>query len=114
MFNTSSYLIKLANKDIRMQCAGLITGYSRMTYIQFYQQFTRFEAMVFLAEAFQYIGGTCSRCTIDNTSVLVADGTGPDAIIAEKIRQFGAHFGTTFIPHAVGHVEKNFLPAWRI
>lgn len=122
--DTSSYLMKLADKDIRMQCAGLITGYSRMAYIQFYQQFTRFEAMVFLADAFQYIGGTCSRCTIDNTSVLVADGTGPDAIIAEKIRQFGVHFGATFIPHAVGHadrkahverlfsyVEKNFLPA---
>lgn len=122
--DTTSYLMKLADKDIRMQCAGLITGYSRFAYIQFYPRFTRFEAMVFLAEAFQYMAGTCSRCTIDNTSVLVADGSGPNATIAEKIRQFGIHFGTTFIPHAIGHadrkahverlfyyVEKNFLPA---
>ena len=122
--DTSSYVMKLADKNIRMQCAGLITGYSRFAYIQFYPRFTRLEAMAFLAQAFQYMGGTCSRCTIDNTSVLVADGSGPNAIIAEKIRQFGIHFGTTFIPHAIGHadrkahverlfhyVEKNFLPA---
>ncbi len=122
--DTSSYVMKLADKNIRMQCAGLITGYSRFAYIQFYPRFTRLEAMAFLAQAFQYMGGTCSRCTIDNTSVLVADGSGPNATIAEKIRQFGIHFGTTFIPHAIGHadrkahverlfhyVEKNFLPA---
>jgi len=122
--DTSSYVMKLADKNIRMQCAGLITGYSRFAYIQFYPRFTRLEAMAFLAQAFQYMGGTCSRCTIDNTSVLVADGSGPDATIAEKIRQFGIHFGATFIPHAIGHadrkahverlfhyVEKNFLPA---
>lgn len=122
--DTSSYVMKLADKNIRMQCAGLITGYGRFAYIQFYPRFTRLEAMAFLAQAFQYMGGTCSRCTIDNTSVLVADGSGPDATIAEKIRQFGIHFGTTFIPHAIGHadrkahverlfhyVEKNFLPA---
>jgi len=122
--DTTSYVMKLADKNIRLQCAGLITGYSRFAYIQFYPRFTRLEAMAFLAQAFQYMGGTCSRCTIDNTSVLVADGSGPNAIIAEKIRQFGIHFGTTFIPHAIGHadrkahverlfyyVEKNFLPA---
>lgn len=104
--DTTCYPIYLADKKIRLQCAGLVLGYSRMAFIQFYLRFTRFEALVFLSAAVAYMGGTCTRCTIDNTSVLVADGTGPDALIAQKVRQFGAHYGTTFIPHAVGHADR--------
>ena len=104
--DTTIYKIRLGKKIVQLSCAGLILGYSRMSYIQFFPRFTRFEALFFLSEAFQYIGGVCKRCTIDNTSVLVAEGSGPDAIISEKIRQFGVYFGTTFIPHAIGHADR--------
>jgi hypothetical protein len=66
--------------------------------------------------------GTCPRCIIDNTSVIVAHGTGPGAEIAPEMERFGQVFGVTFIPHTVGdadrqakiernfsYVERNFL-----
>jgi len=104
--DTTIYKIPIGKKVIRLSCAGLILGYSRMSFIQFYPRFTRFEALFFLSEAFQYIGGVCKRCTIDNTSVLVAEGSGPNAKISEKIRQFGVYFGTTFVPHVIGHADR--------
>jgi len=104
--DTTIYKILVGKKIIRLSCAGLILGYSRMSYIQFFPRFTRFEALFFLSDAFQYIGGVCKRCTIDNTSVLVAEGSGPDAKISEKIRQFGVYFGITFVPHAIGHADR--------
>ena len=61
--------------------------------------------------------------THDNTSVLVAAGSGPGALIAAPIAPFGARFGVQFVPHAIGnpdrkahverlfhYVEHNFLP----
>jgi hypothetical protein len=61
--------------------------------------------------------------THDNTSVLVAAGSGPGALIAARIEQFGVRFGVRFVPHAIGnpdrkahierlfhYVEHNFLP----
>jgi hypothetical protein len=67
--------------------------------------------------------GTAPTCIIDNTSVLVAHGSGPEAEIAPEMERFGQIFGVTFIPHAVGdadrkakmernffYAERNFLP----
>jgi len=66
--------------------------------------------------------GTCPRCTIDNTSVIVAHGSGPDADIAPEMERFGEIYSVKFVPHAVGdadrkariernfaYVEKNYL-----
>ncbi|WP_295461110.1 hypothetical protein [uncultured Thiodictyon sp.] len=88
------------------QCAGLILGFSRYAFIQYYPRFTRFEAQVFLQDAFAFLGGTCARCTIDNTSVLVAAGSGPGAAIAAPMEHFGQRFGVQFVPHAIGHPDR--------
>jgi len=122
--DTSPHRLILAGKKITAQCASLTLGYSRKLFIQYYPQFTRFEAKVFLTEAFLYMAGACGRCIIDNTSVIVAHGSGPDATIAPEMKVFGQIFGTQFIPHAVGdanrkgkvernfrYVENNFLAA---
>jgi hypothetical protein len=112
--DTSPHRLILGGKKLTAQCASLTLGYSRKLFIQYYPQFTRFEAKVFLSEAFIYMGGACERCIIDNTSVIVAQGSGPDATIAPEMKIFGEMFGTKFIPHAVGDsdrkakVEKNF------
>lgn len=68
--------------------------------------------------------GACLVCTVDNTSVLVVHGAGPEAEIAPQIKRLGNMFGTQFIPHRVrhpdrkarvenafGYVMKNFLSA---
>ena len=112
--DTSPHRLILDGKKITTQCASLTLGYCRKVFIQYYPQFTRFEAKVFLTEAFIYMGGACERCIIDNTSVIVAQGSGPDAVIAPEMKIFGEMFGTTFIAHAIGDsdrkakVEKNF------
>ena len=121
--DTSPHGVLLGEKKVKAQCAGLVLAYSRKLFIQYYPAFTRFEARVFLDKAFQFMDGTCPRCVIDNTSVLVAHGSGPEAEIAPEMERFGQIFGVTFIPHAVGdadrkakmernffYVERNFLP----
>jgi hypothetical protein len=121
--DTSPHRLSLGGHALTAQCAALILGFSRYAFIQYYPRFTRFEAQVFLQEAFTFLGGTCGRCTIDNTSVLVAAGSGPGALIAAPMEQFGARYGVQFVPHAIGHadrkahverlfhdVEHNFLP----
>jgi len=120
--DTSPHGVLLDGKKVKAQCAGLVLGYSRKLFIQYYPSFTRFEARVFLDEAFKFMDGTCPSCIIDNTSVLVAHGSGPEAEIAPEMERFGQIFGVKFIPHAIGdadrkakmernffYVERNFL-----
>jgi transposase len=121
--DTSPHTIEINGKKVIAQCAAAILPVSRYAFIQYYPCFTRFEIQVFLTEAIQYFGGSTPRCTIDNTSVVVASGSGPEAVIAPQMRAFGEYFGMTFIPHAVMHsdrkahverifswVEGNFIP----
>ena len=112
--DTSPHQVILGGKKVKVQCASLVLAYSKKLFIQYYPNFTRFEAKVFLREAFLFMDGSCPRCTIDNTSVIVAHGTGPDADIAPEMEHFGQIFGVKFIPHEVGdadrkaRVERNF------
>jgi transposase len=112
--DTSPHRIVLDGKKRTAQCASLVLGYSRKLFIQYYPRFTRFEAKVFLTEAFRFMDGVCPECIIDNTSVIVAHGSGPDADIAPEMEHFGHVFGVTFVPHQIddpnrkAKVERNF------
>jgi len=59
-----------------------------------------------LTEALRVFDGSCPRCTIDNTSVIIAGGSGPDALIAPEMEACGELFGLVFIPHAIGHSDR--------
>jgi len=113
--DTSTHRLPIAGKRVKAQCASMVLANSRLLFFQYYPRFTRFEAKAFLTEALDYFGGVPRICVIDNTSVLVAAGSGPDAIIAPEIEAFGAIYGMRFAPHAIGHadrsalVERNFL-----
>jgi len=115
--DTSPHEVVIGGKRVKAQCAGLVLACSRKLFIQYYPAFTRFEARVFLTSAFRYMEGTCPRCTIDNTSVIVAHGSGPGAEIAPEMVRFGEIFGVGFVPHAVGdpdrkaRIERNFAYA---
>jgi len=104
--DTSLHTLIIGEKKLKAQCAGLVLAYSRKLFIQYYPAFTRFEAKVFLTEAFLFMDGACADCTIDNTSVIVACGSGPDAEIAPEMEHFGHLFGVRFIPHRVGHADR--------
>ena len=104
--DTSPHVVLLGGNKIKAQCAGLVLAYSRKLFIQYYPAFTRFEARVFLDAAFRFMDGACPRCIIDNTSVLVAHGSGPEAEIAPEMERFGQVFGIKFIPHAIGDADR--------
>ncbi len=121
--DTSPHTIEIGGKKVKTQCAAAILPVSRYAFVQYYPCFTRFEIQLFLTEAILFFGGATTRCTIDNTSVALTSGSGPEAVIAPQIKAFGNHFGMTFIPHAVMHsdrkaqverlfsyVEGNFIP----
>jgi transposase len=70
--------------------------------------------------------GSAQRCLVDNTNVVVASGSGPQAVIAPEMEAFGQIFGYEFVAHAVGDanrsagversfyfVERNFIPGRR-
>jgi len=121
--DTSPHHLTLGGKKVKVQCASLILAYSRLLFIAYYPRFTRFEAKAFLTAALQFFDGAARRCVIDNTSVILAGGSGANARIAPEMAAFGELFGFEFMAHAIGHsdrkgrverpfsyIEGNFLP----
>lgn len=104
--DTSPHRLKLGKRLVSAQCAALTLAYSRKLFIQYYPRFTRFECKVFLAEALQYVQGSCPRCVIDNTSVIVSQGTGPDAVMAPEMEMFGRIYGMKFMAHRLKHADR--------
>jgi transposase len=125
-FDTSPHHLKLNDHPVKAQCASLVLAYSRRVFIQYYPCFTRVEAKAFLREGVCFMDGSAQRCLVDNTNVVVASGSGPQAVIAPEMEAFGQIFGYEFVAHAVGDanrsagversfyfVERNFLPGRR-
>jgi len=54
---TPPHPLELGGKKIKAQCASLVLAYSKKLFIQYYPNFTRFEAKVFLREAFLFMDG---------------------------------------------------------
>lgn len=122
--DTSPHRVVIAGKPVTAQCAALTLAYSRRLFVQYFPGFCRFDAKHFLLEAARFMDGTCPLCVIDNTSVVVVDGTGADAVIAPEMVAFARTLGFRFRPHEVRHpdrkgrierpffyIETNFLPA---
>ena len=125
-FDTSPHRVVVAAKPVTAQCAALVLANARRHFIQYYPCFTRFEAKAFLREALLFMDGSARRCLVDNTNVVVAAGSGPQAEIAAEMATFARIFGFEFRAHAIGdanrsarverpffYVERNFLPARR-
>jgi hypothetical protein len=122
--DTSPHRVTIAGRTVTVQCASLVLAYSRRLYIQYYPRYSRFEAKHFLLEAVRFMDGACPTCIIDNTSVILAAGSGADAIVAPEMAAFACTLGFEFRAHRVNHpdrkgrverpfayVEANFLPA---
>lgn len=104
--DTSPHTLDLGGRKTKLQCASLILGYSRMLYMQFYLRFQRFDMKIFLTEAFQYFGGTCRRCVIDNTSIAIVCGSGSRAQMASEIEAFEERFSFRFLAHEIMHSDR--------
>ena len=113
--DTSPHRVRIGEKEQTIQCASLVLCHSRLIYMQYYPTFDRFWCRVFLTEAIQFFGGACTRCMIDNTSVVVPGGDrrGHDPR-ARDGRPSARGSGFEFRAHAVRHpqrkgrVERNF------
>jgi transposase len=106
--DTSPHRVRFmpAAKPVTVQCAALVLAYSRRLFIQYYPRFTRFEAKAFLLEAARFMAGVCPVCVIDNTSVLLAAGTGADAVVAPEMAAFARTLGFRFRAHRVGNPDR--------
>jgi hypothetical protein len=121
--DTSPHRVVLSGKAVGAQCAALILAYSRRLFFQYYPRFTRFEAKQILLEGVRFNDGSCPLCIIDNTSVIVVAGSGPDAVFAPEMVAFARTLGFGFRAHRIEHpdrkgrierpfswIERNFLP----
>jgi transposase len=104
--DTSPHHLTLGGKKVKAQCASLVLVYSRMLFVAYYPRFTRFEAKACLTAALQFFDGAARRCVIDNTSVILAGGSGANARIAPEMEAFGELFGFEFMAHAINHCDR--------
>jgi transposase len=120
--DTSPHRLRMAGVKRTVQTASLTLCYSRMRFLQCYPTFNRFLCKVFLTEAAKYMEGLCETMMVDNTSVVVLRGTGPEMVPVPEMEAFADRFGFTFRAHEKGdanrsarversfyHFENNFL-----
>lgn len=121
--DTSPHDVVVGGRQRRLQCASAVLACSRMVFAQLYPTFDRFYAKTFLTEAIRFYGGATERYMVDNTNVVVAYGTGKDAVMAPEMEAFALRFGSKFVAHEKGdanrsahverqfdHIERNFYP----
>lgn len=112
--DTSPHRVTLAGVERLIQVASVVLPHSRMIFAQGYSAFTRFHCKTFLTDTIRFLGGATAWCMVDNTHVVVAHGTGSDAVMAPEMVAFGQRFGMKFRtripgdPNRNAHVERQF------
>lgn len=106
-FDTSPHEVELGAKRRKLQCASLTLCYSRVLFAQCYPTFNRFYAKIFLVDALTYFGGAAGRCVIDNSSIVIAQGTGKHAVPAPEMEALAQRFGFTFLAHELGDKDRS-------
>jgi hypothetical protein len=112
--DTSPHRAEIGGQLRPVQTASLVLCYSRMLFFQFFPTFTRFDCKVFLSEALQYFAGSCQVCMIDNTHVVVLQGTGREMLPVPEMAAFAERYSFRFQAHEKGdanrsaHVERRF------
>lgn len=115
--DTSPHEVVVGGRKRSLQCASLVLCFSRKQYQRCFERWSRFECRVFLSEAIAYLGGSASRCMLDNSTVIIAQGTGKDAKPAAAMKALADRFGFEFVAHAVGHADRSGRverPFWHV
>ena len=120
--DTSPHRVEIGGHLRLVQTASLVLCYSRMLFFEFFSTFTRFDCKVFLTDALQYFDGSCEICMIDNTHVVVLQGTGRNMVPVPEMASFAERYGFQFQAHEKGdanrsarverqfhYIENNFL-----
>lgn len=104
--DTSPHKAEIGGKVRKIQTASAVLCYSRMVFFQCYPRFRRFECKLFLTEALRYFQGAPGEVMIDNTHVVVLQGTGQDMIPTAEMGAFAERYGMVFRAHAVGDANR--------
>lgn len=105
--DTSPHGVQVGGRMQKLQCAGLVMCFSTMCFAQVYSRFTRFWCKVFLTDAGKYFDAMAKTCMIDNTHVVIAYGTGRNAVVAPEMHSFADRFGFRFTAHEKGHANRS-------
>jgi len=105
--DTSPHEVRIAEKVRRVQCASLVLCYSRMIFARVYPVWNRFHVRVFLTEALECFGGAAARCMLDNSSVVIAHGSGRNAVAAPEMAAFAERFAFRFAAHELGDANRS-------
>jgi transposase len=105
--DTSPHVVMVGGTKCKLQCASLVLCHSRMVFAQVYARFTRFWCKVFLTDAVTHFGGAANVCMLDNSHVVVAHGTGRNAVMAPEMVAFAERFGFHFESHELGDADRS-------
>jgi hypothetical protein len=105
--DTSPHRVEIAGHLRLVQTASLVLCYSRMLFFEFFPTFTRFDCKLFLTDALQYFAGSCEICMIDNTHVVVLQGTGRNMVPVPEMASFAQRYGFQFQAHEKGDVNRS-------
>jgi hypothetical protein len=105
--DTSPHQATIGGTQRLVQTAVLVLCFSRMLFFQAYLSFTRFYCKLFLTDALEYLGGSCARCMIDNTHVVVLSGTGADMVPVPEMAALADRFGFAFAAHEKGDANRS-------
>ncbi len=95
--DTSPHKLKIGDRSLTAQCAGLSLAYSRRLFIQYYPRFTRFECKTFLTEAMAYMQGACGRCVIVQQHQRYCQPLrGPKTLVGPEMEAFARIYGVHF------------------
>jgi transposase len=105
--DTSPHEVEVGGKKCKAQTASAVLCYSRLLFFQLSPTFQRFDCKVFLTEALRYMGGAPRRIMIDNTHVVVLQGTGREMIPVPEMEAFSDRFGFRFVAHERGDANRS-------
>jgi transposase len=105
--DTSPHRVKIGGALRLVQCASLVFCFSRRIFAQVYPTFNRFYCKVFLTAALRALGGSCRDCMVDNSSVVIAHGSGKNAVPAPEMEAFSNRFGFEFMAHEIGDANRS-------
>jgi transposase len=105
--DTSPHRVKIGGKLVLAQAASVVLCFSRMLFFQYSPTFKRFDCKLFLDDAVRYFGGSCKKCMIDNTHVVVLKGSGATMVPVPEMAAFGEQRGFGFIAHEKGDANRS-------
>ena len=104
--DTTTYVLKIGGKSMKLVCSGIYLRYCKMRYIKFYPYFRRFEMKCFFYEALTYWNYVAQICMVDNTNLAVLHGTGSNAVFTPEMKAFAKPYGFEWLAHEKGHANR--------